>query len=744
MSKFSRACCISLAAFACGAAFAAQEWAVSGGTIRLSLDAGKFKSLGLAAPISVDSGAATFDLTVVVTPSESDLRIFTQDDATLRQAGYLRTSGEFFLETGLEPNGAPSQVGNFIFEISGQHGTVIDGASLGRQLFELNSADLDVRVDAKSGTGQITGELLMSKSFAHEVLGQPALTGMPLGVLRSDVTIALAGPPVGLGGIAGGTANGPDVIVSTVSSFTRYGNIGGISAYAMTTVSCNLGEADAIWIDCSSGPQCNQHPVIGQNLYRLKGGRFEHIGQAWLKHGFCAADAPSCGSPYESNGSCDWLGTHATDTYGASLNASQTNLGPKSEINPWTGVFPYPFVLGAGVGGSAINKRLQVANVDIDPAQNAGALYYGESQYVVTDEQPLNRYNNVSYRPASVTVSGSNFNITYTGSTITQQPAINAWAAADAAVTLIAADATNDGRFILGYKASDNGNGTWHYEFAVFNMNCRAAGQAFSVPIPAGVVVTNIGFHDVDYHSGEVYANTDWTATQSGGMLTWATQTKAQNINANALRWGTLYNFRFDANSAPTSADVSLALFDASETLEIAAVAPSTTCQIPVVITEPQSQVVSVGSAVSIDVVANGSNPLSYQWYKDGDELSGATNSNVQFAAVNYSDAGEYSVVISNTCGSTQSATVSLTVNPVCLKGDSNCDGVVNNFDIDYFVNAVLNNIVAYNALGGTQACWDIRHCWGDLNGIDGLNNFDIDGFVACILSPPSSGQPCP
>ncbi|MBK8913903.1 MAG: lamin tail domain-containing protein [Phycisphaerales bacterium] len=86
------------------------------------------------------------------------------------------------------------------------------------------------------------------------------------------------------------------------------------------------------------------------------------------------------------------------------------------------------------------------------------------------------------------------------------------------------------------------------------------------------------------------------------------------------------------------------------------------------------------------------------------------------------------------------------------LVGDANCDNSVNNFDIDFFVQGVLVGSPpdptlappGYLALGGTQACWDRRRCWGDVN-CDGLfNNFDIDPFVMCILAPPPPGNGCP
>ncbi|MGE4198328.1 MAG: hypothetical protein AB7G11_14530, partial [Phycisphaerales bacterium] len=87
-----------------------------------------------------------------------------------------------------------------------------------------------------------------------------------------------------------------------------------------------------------------------------------------------------------------------------------------------------------------------------------------------------------------------------------------------------------------------------------------------------GVMVTNIGFHDVDYHSGDGpgnvnFSGTDWTASKINGEvsdgtpLVWSTETFAQNQSANALRWGTLYNFRFDANVMPKSGSVTIGLW---------------------------------------------------------------------------------------------------------------------------------------------------------------------------------------
>ncbi len=81
------------------------------------------------------------------------------------------------------------------------------------------------------------------------------------------------------------------------------------------------------------------------------------------------------------------------------------------------------------------------------------------------------------------------------------------------------------------------------------------------MPVPRGAAIENIGFHDVDYHSGEIYDLTDWPGVVTDGSITWATDAYADNENANALRFDTLYNFYFDADAGPDATTVTLGLF---------------------------------------------------------------------------------------------------------------------------------------------------------------------------------------
>jgi len=351
------------------------------------------------------------------------------------------------------------------------------------------------------------------------------------------------------------TLNGrsPDVIVGDITTPSRYGTLNGVTSYSIGTTSCNLGSCWLLWVSST-----RDHPVIGQNMFRLKNGRFEQVGQSWLKHGFTALQGTVCSSSCQPSGTGARLGISCSDPYDSSLNGGQTRLGPKQDVNPNTGIYTYPDSR-IGTSGDVLFKRLQVHNADLDPTLNVGAIYFVEGQYVTRDDaEAKNQNNNASWRQVSVG-GAPNFSLTLQGSTTRQQPGIKAWKTNDASV--IETNINTDGLMILGTKVTSLGGAQYHYEYALQNLNSYRGAKSFSIPIPPGATVTNVGFHDVDYHSGEPFDGTDWTAQITPTAVTWATQDYEVNTNANALRWGTLYNFRFDCNMAPGTASLTIGMF---------------------------------------------------------------------------------------------------------------------------------------------------------------------------------------
>jgi hypothetical protein len=352
---------------------------------------------------------------------------------------------------------------------------------------------------------------------------------------------------------------GPDVICWTMCGENSYdvdyrGTSGDSSGYSVATQSCNWGDEVLNWYGGT-----NNSPVIMQNLYRLKDGRFEQIGiQSFMKHSFCALSEPGCGSCQATN--CDTLGIGCADTYWAGLNSG--GECPRSDVNGFTGDYPYPFTLNSS-GPSALRGNLIVPNVDINPADNPGARYFFEAQYVAADDmQAGNGNNNASWREVVYdSISSTSPIANGPSATNNSQSAIEAWKQIDSSVRLTTTYVPDEGgKVVVGTKVFDNGDGTYDYEYAVYNMNSDRSIRKLLVPT-GSTMVSNLGFHDVNYSEGEIYDGTDWAGNVDTGMVYWNTDTFADNDVANAIRWGTMYNFRFTATGAPEVGQVELGVY---------------------------------------------------------------------------------------------------------------------------------------------------------------------------------------
>lgn len=108
-----------------------------------------------------------------------------------------------------------------------------------------------------------------------------------------------------------------------------------------------------------------------------------------------------------------------------------------------------------------------------------------------------------------------------------------------------------------------------------------------------------------------------------------------------------------------------------------------------VISTQPQSQSIRAGFAATFSVVASGTGTISYQWRRNAVDIAGATNSSYTISECVPSNQADYSVVVTNFCGSVTSANATLTVQtlPEC-PGDFNGDGSLDFFDYLDFVDA--------------------------------------------------------
>lgn len=425
------------------------------------------------------------------------------------------------------------------------------------------------------------------------------MSAMMLALLAGASGVAVAGGP-----FPGGPPTGPDVTLCQLYGFGVSGRTGtypnGTNGGTIATTSWNIGTAQLLW-EQSSDPD---HPKIALDLFRkstwtvngVQVDRLEQIGQSWCKHGFYALSNQQCGPHPFTGANCQGtngtrLGIGCTDTYSASLNAQQSGLGPRFEINPWSGMWSYTgsmFQIG-GPSNTAIRRRLQFTDQSLIPPGGTTYNLYFQGYYVCQDDVDV--FTSVGWKPVnSYSWTGSAWSFSQSGSTTDENMgfAYDTWTGARQ--TLVAQvfpvietwTANNDGpgglqespdgRAMVLSKVFDLGNGTWKYEYAVYNIDMDRQIGSFTVPVPDGVTVTDIGWSGVFSHDeptnkytsqgGKAVDNQAWPGVRGTNDVSWSTDPYTPTATpSNPLRWGTMYNFWFTTDTGPEDGLVTLGMF---------------------------------------------------------------------------------------------------------------------------------------------------------------------------------------
>ena len=116
------------------------------------------------------------------------------------------------------------------------------------------------------------------------------------------------------------------------------------------------------------------------------------------------------------------------------------------------------------------------------------------------------------------------------------------------------------------------------------------------------------------------------------------------------------------SNVQPSQAGGYSALVSNSAGSVTSAVAQLTVLVPPSFTLQPASQSVKAGSTVQFQAAADGTAPLSYQWFFNGASLSGANSGSLNLPNVQPAQAGAYDVVVANSAGSATSTVAQLSV----------------------------------------------------------------------------------
>lgn len=549
-----------------------EKMIVANGTVSMSIDAAKLNGA---------TRGRTGDHTFTVQPNSFFTAVVYNNElrALLPSAMDLNSAGDRAPIAALQNAWSTLAVESLPFGEGNE--LAINDASNGNRFFYIEGGLLDF----DGATDHLTirgGRLVLTPEFAT-TLGRTSQEKLVVGTVNIDLNMtpieitqidngeatSSSLPPTGNDA---GTVPGPDVVVGDVNGLAQFGTeAGGYVGLSLGTDSCNYGTVNLNWFALPN----NDHPVIPQNMYRMSGGtdnaeRFEQIGQSQMKHGFTALTQNLCGLGCNGVGGSQ-LGSGCSDPYSASLN-SGPNLGSRAWVNPFTGFFPRgdsatpPNNHSGHNHSSGPGHRILTKVADLSTTQNVGATYYAEGQYVTPHEYSwcqsnptqCNMNNNVSYRRYNVTGTASPFSFSPVGATVREKEAVRAWTGATFETIQPAPGV--DGIGTVAYKVSQPTPGVYHYEYAIYNQNMDRGIRMFTVPKMPGVTVTDIGFYSPPQHPGSTFDGTasnlgykedPWTVNSTSDSVSWSTSTFAADPNANAIRWGTMYNFRFRSTNPP-------------------------------------------------------------------------------------------------------------------------------------------------------------------------------------------------
>ena len=215
---------------------------------------------------------------------------------------------------------------------------------------------------------------------------------------------------------------------------------------------------------------------------------------------------------------------------------------------------------------------------------------------------------------------------------------------------------THGGQYVMHAGAS-SGNGGEYQDITTepgqqYVLTFWAVGWLTGDALQSGIVQVGTpggADNDLAANNNAEYVNTSFTVPRFDNAAAWTQFTYLFTAATETTR----VSFQ---NVAPSAVNI-----------DDASVFPA---QSLLIIDQPASQAALCGGSATFSVGAQGTPPLSYQWYWGGAAIAGATLDTLSLSGLQAPDSGGYSVVVSDTSGSVTSLVATLTVS---------CFGMVNN-----------------------------------------------------------------
>jgi len=332
----------------------------------------------------------------------------------------------------------------------------------------------------------------------------------------------------------------------------------------------NIGAVDVPWYQFFSGnfPPYNndQHPYLIWNLYKVKEGRMTQIAASAMKHAFFTTNTSCSGTNCGDN---HILWPECEDLYGVGSNDNGQFLGPREELNPFTGVwdscnsFFDPGCTGSQTTGAGANgQRMTVKIDDLDDPQ---AQFFLSAWYIIRDDKDI--YNTMGSRELGFVVNGSQVT-EYEIGVMAQGPAADRWINTQGfdlpnLTSSFRVFRPDQGALSVKVKVTNLNGGLYQYHYFVENYDYNSGIEGLRIPVQTGVNVSQYDFHDVDEE-----ALNDWPMVINSGHI------KMDAVNGNLIDWGFGYGFTVVLAQPPIQGMVSLTGGLAGETFNVPALVP--------------------------------------------------------------------------------------------------------------------------------------------------------------------------
>lgn len=165
-----------------------------------------------------------------------------------------------------------------------------------------------------------------------------------------------------------------------------------------------------------------------------------------------------------------------------------------------------------------------------------------------------------------------------------------------------------------------------------------------------------IAWGDNDWHKREVPADLPKAVAIAAGN----NHSLALTEDHRVICWG--YNGNGQCTPPPEAVAVSAIAAAANYSLAIVELLP------PVIAGQPRSRLANTGDTVTFVASGNGTPPLSWQWYLNGEPIPWGTGPSITITNVQLSNCGNYHVVLSNPYGQATSSVATLAIRALNLQ----------------------------------------------------------------------------